>query len=170
MRKTIHKKNSGFTLIELLLFMGIFSILIVVLLQLFVSIFDVHLESQATSAVASDGRFIINKLTNDIKNATGVTIPATAGASMQTLVISNGVPTLTYKLTNNNLTVTDSSLSSTDQLNSTNSAVTSINFLRLSDTKGQNANTITVTFTLNSTTQKRSGVSSEDFTFTVGTR
>jgi type II secretory pathway pseudopilin PulG len=170
MRKTIHKKNSGFTLIELLLFMGIFSILIVVLLQLFVSIFDVQLESQATSAVASDGRFIINKLTNDIKNATGVTIPATAGASMQTLVISNGIPTLTYKLTNNNLTVTDSSLGSTDQLNSTNSAVTAINFLRLSDTKGQNANTITVTFTLNSTTKKRSGVSGEDFTFTVGTR
>jgi hypothetical protein len=150
--------------------MGIFSILIVVLLQLFVSIFDVQLESQATSAVVSDGRFIINKLTNDIKNATGVTIPATAGASMQTLVISNGIPTLTYKLTNNNLTVTDSSLGSTDQLNSTNSAVTAINFLRLSDTKGQNANTITVTFTLNSTTKKRSGVSSEDFTFTVGTR
>jgi len=170
MRKLISNKNRGFTLIELMLFMGIFSILIVALFQLFVAVFDVQLESQSTSAVARDSRFIINKLTNDIKNTISVSKPATAGAQLSTLAISDGVTTYTYSLTNGYLTLNNSTLGTTDQLNSVNTTVSSLNFLRLSDTKSQNTNTITVSFTLVSNTVKRSGAVSEVFTFTVGTR
>ena len=169
MRKLNFKNNKGFTLIELLIFMGIFSILLVALFEMFGAIFDVQLESQSTSAVAVDGRYITNKLTVDIKNAISVTTPS-SGSQGASLVISDGVTTYTYVLSNGNLNLTNSTLGTTDQLNSVNTKVTSLNFLRLSDTNSQNRNTITATFTINSTTKKRSGVVAETFKFTAGTR
>jgi len=169
MRKPNFKNNKGFTLIELLIFMGIFSILIVTLFQMFSAIFDVQLESQSTSAVASDGRYIANKLTSDIKNAISVTAPL-VGSSSASLVMSDGTTTYTYALSNGNLNLTNSTLNATDQINSTNTTVTSLNFLRLADTKSQNRNTITATVTLKSKTVKRSGVVTETFKFTAGTR
>lgn len=171
MNKELRIKNSnkGFTLIELLLFMGIFSILMIVLFQLFISIFDVQLESQSVASVTQDGRFIVNKLTYDIKNATSVTMPA-AGASSQTLVISDGTTTYTYELDNGNLNLTNSTLGTIDRLNSINTSVSDINFLRLADTQGQNTNSITVNITLVSEIIKRGGPNSQSFTFTAGTR
>jgi prepilin-type N-terminal cleavage/methylation domain-containing protein len=168
-QKSKIKNKKGFTLIELLIFMGIFSVLIVVLFQMFTAIFDVQLESQSTSAVAQDGRYILNKLTYDIKNITNITVPA-VGSTSASLVISDGVTTYTYTLNNGNLSLNNSTLGTTDSLNSVNTTVTSISFLRLSDTASQNKNTITVNFTLNSRVSKRSGVSSESFRLTAGTR
>jgi prepilin-type N-terminal cleavage/methylation domain-containing protein len=51
MIKKIFKAKRGFTLIELLIYMGIFSILLAVTLQMYGSVFDLQLESQATSSV-----------------------------------------------------------------------------------------------------------------------
>ncbi len=164
------KKREGFTLIELLIFMGIFSILIVVLFQLFVAVFDVQLESQSTSAVAQDGRYIVNKLSYDIKNSTSSAIlsPA-AGSTGQTLVIASPATTYTYSLSNGNLDIHDSALNTTDQLNSINTQVSSISFFRLSDTSNQYS-TITVSITVISKVIRRGGVNSENFNFTTGTR
>ena len=49
------KKQKGFSLVELLLYMGLFSILLASLMQLFGAIIAVRLESEATSAVLQDG-------------------------------------------------------------------------------------------------------------------
>jgi type II secretory pathway pseudopilin PulG len=162
-------KNKGFTLIELTLFMGIFAILIVALFELLTAVFDVQLESKSTSFVAQDGRFILNRLTYDIKNATNVISPA-AGIQGQTLVLSDGATTYTYTLSNSNLILTVNPPGTTDQLNSANTFISSINFLRLSDTRSQNKNTVTAVFTLNSKVARRGGQNSQAFTVTVGTR
>lgn len=163
--------NKGFTLIELLIFIGIFSILITSLFQLLIAVFDVQLESQSTSVISQDGRYILNKLTNDIKNATSVTTPAVKGIAGQgsTMVISDGTVTYTYTLTNGNLTLNNSVLGTTDQLNSVNTYISNLNFIRLSDVSG-NFNTITVSFVLNSVGIKRSGEVAKTFDITVGTR
>ena len=166
--KKIFKKQKGFTLIELLIYMGIFSILIVAMFQLLTAIFDVQLESQSTASVSQDGRFILNRLTYDIKNATTITNPSRGGQG-QSLALSDGTTTYTYNLSNNNLTLTNSTTGTTDQLNSVNTTVSSLNFLRLSDTSGEN-NTVTVSFTLNSKVIRRSGINTESFKITVGTR
>jgi type II secretory pathway pseudopilin PulG len=169
-KNSIFNKNQGLTLIELLLFMGIFSILLVVLFQLFVAVFDVELESQATSVVAQDGRYILNKFTYDIKNATSSSIiTPVVGAPGQTLVISQGLANYTYALINGNLTINNNTLGTTDQLNSVNTTVTSINFSRLSDTNNE-FSTISISFTLNSKVIRRNGVNSESFSLTAGTR
>ncbi len=170
-KNSVLQKNKGFTLIEILIFMGIFSILITVMLQLFTAIFDNQLESQSTTAVSTDSRYIENKLTADIKNATSSSILSPAiGASSSALSISNGSSTYTYSLSGNNLVVNEQPAGTTDQLNSVNTKVSSLNFFRLADNSGQDISTITVSFTLTSGTIKRSGAVSEDFNFTAGTR
>lgn len=166
--KKIFRKQKGFTLIELLIYMGIFSILITAMFQLLTSIFDVQLETQSTTSVSQDGRFILNRLAYDIKNATIVTSPDVGGQG-QSLVVSNGTTTYTYNLFGDNLTLTNSTTGTIDQLNSVNTTVSNLKFLRLSDTNNQ-YNTVTVSFTLNSKTIKRSGINTESFDTTVGTR
>lgn len=164
----IKNYQKGFTLIELSLFMGIFSILIIVLFQLLTSIIDVQMESQSTTYVSQDGRYILNRFTYDMENATSIVNPG-IGNQAQSLAISEGATTYTYNLSNGNLTLTNSALGSTDQLNSANTTVSNLNFLRLADTQGQES-TITISFTLNSKTVRRGEVNSESFKTTVGTR
>ena len=164
----IKNYKKGFTLIELLIYMSIFSMLIIMMFQLLTSILDVQLESQSTSAVSQDGRFILNRLTYDIKNAKTVTSPS-IGSQGQSLVISDGNTTYTYNLSNNNLTLTNSVTGTTDQLNSVNTSVSSLNFLTLSDVKAENK-TVTVSFTIDSKVTRRSGINTESFKITVGTR
>lgn len=166
--KNILKKQKGFTLVELLIFMGIFSILVLSMFQLLISIFDVQLESQSTSVVSQDGRFILNRLTYDIKNAKVVTTP-TVGGQGQNLVISDQTAVYTYGLSDGNLTLTNSVTGTTDNLNSINTTISNLAFLRLSDTNNEN-NTITVSFTINSKVAKRSGEATRDFRVTLGTR
>lgn len=166
--KKLFKKQKGFTLIELLIFMGIFSILILSIFQLLISIFDVQLESQSTSDVSRDGRFIVNRLSYDIKNAKTITSPG-LGIQGQNLVISDQSAVYTYSLSNGNLILTNSATETTDNLNSVNTTISNLNFLRLADTNNEN-NTITVSFTINSKVAKRSGVNTQDFNVTLGTR
>lgn len=169
MRKILSLKSTkGFTLIELLIFMGIFSILMTVMFQLLISIFDVQLESQSSSGVISDGNYILNRLSYDVKSSTGITTPI-IGSQGSTLSFLNGATTYTYSLSNGNLAIYNSLLNSTDQLNSVDTTVSNLNFQRLSDTQG-NYNTITMTFTIVSKVTRRSGVNSQSFKTTIGTR
>jgi len=162
------KNQKGFTIAELLLFMGIFSILTVVLLQLLTSIFDVQLESQSTSSVSQDGRYILNRLGYDIQKATTIVIP-NIGNQDQTLQLASGGIVYTYSLANGNLTITSSPSGTTDQLNSFNTTVSDINFLRLADINNKN-DTVSFSFTLTSKAIKRSGAVVENFRTTVGIR
>lgn len=168
----IKTSDKGFTLIELLIFIGIFTILITSLFELLITVFDVQLESQSTSVVSQDGRYILNKLAHDIKNATSVTTPI-AGSQSATLVISDGTTTYTYALSGNNLTLNNSTLGATDQLNSINTTVSNLSFLTLTNInadKLRNFYTVSVSFTLNSVALKRSGEASKTYNLTVGTR
>lgn len=163
------KKQKGFTLIELTIFMGMFSILILALFQLLISVFDVQLEAQSTASVTQDGRYILNRFTYDVKNSTTITSP-NLGVTSQSLVMSDGTTTYTYSLSNGNLVLINSVLGTTDKLNSVNTIVSGLSFLRLSDTNGKNINTITFTFTLNSKTIRRNGANTENFKTTAGIR
>jgi len=163
------KKQKGFTLIELIVFMGMFSILILALFQLLVSVFDVQLEAQSTASVTQDGRYILNRFAYDVKNSTTIISP-NLGATSQSLVMSDGTTTYTYSLSSGNLNLTNNTTGITDQLNSINTTVPDLSFLRLSDTNGKNINTITVTFTLNSKTIRRNGANTENFKTTAGIR
>ncbi len=162
------KNQKGFTLVELLLFMGIFSILMVALFQLLTSIFDVQFESQSTAGVSQDGRFILNRLSYDIGKAISFTNPD-IGSQSSTLQFSDGTKTLTYSLVNGNLTLASTPSGTVDELNSFNTSVSNVSFLRLADTSNKN-DTITASFTITSKVIRRGETESQNFKTTVGIR
>lgn len=166
--KKIFRNQKGFTLVELLLYMGIFSILIVALFQLLSSILDVQLESQSTAGVSQDGRFIVNRLSYDIQRSTSIISPS-LGSQGQSMQLSDGTTTYSYTLTNGNLILTSTPPGTVDELNSYNTSVSNINFLRLGNAGGL-ADTITVSFTLTSKIIRRGGAPSKNFKTTIGIR
>lgn len=170
MYKTLKKINgqSGFSLIELILYMAILSILLVALFQLLTSIFDVQLESQSTSSVSSDGRFILSRFGYDIGRADSIVAPE-VGNQGESLIFSEGAQTYTYALENGNLTLTASPSGESNRLNSFNTQVSDLSFLRLSDNSGE-LDTVTVVFTLESKVLGRGGSQRQTFKTTVGTR
>jgi len=77
----IQHSRHGFTLIELSLFMGLFSIVLLVLTTVFGELIQKQLEIQSTSAVESDKSYILSRLEYDIGRSDSRTIPATLGES-----------------------------------------------------------------------------------------
>jgi len=157
-------KVSGFTMIELILYMGLFSILLFVLLQIFASILSVHLESQATSSVDQEANLILSRLTYDIHRAKTVDKP-----SFSTLHLSRlGSMDETYQMdgTGKYLQIADST--STEQLNSSDVTPT-ITYIILGNSGKQQSVQINLTVTSNI---KRTGglTESQIYTTTVQTR
>ncbi len=172
------KKNSqqGVTLIELLLYMGIFSILLMVLVQLFGTIVNVNLESQATAAVSQDGRYILNQMAYTIRQAQTFTVPSgfgTTNAGSQLQFTTTGGTTYTYSLSTDPVGQQKLMVSngiSSEQLNSVGTTVSNLSFTRLKTSGTSGKNTITISFTLTSTTVEQKGYQQENFQTTVGTR
>ncbi|MBI2034423.1 MAG: prepilin-type N-terminal cleavage/methylation domain-containing protein [Candidatus Levybacteria bacterium] len=154
MKKTYHLSlityhlSRGFTLIELLISMGLMSVILTILTSLFVSVIEAQLESQATSSVDQDGRFILTRLSYDIHRANSIVIPATLGGQGETLqFISSGI-TYTYTLNGSILNLTDNT--GTEIVNSPRTTVTNVSFRRLGNTLS-GKNTIEIQFTVTST-------------------
>src|SRR6266550_3490019 len=159
--------QSGFTLIEQLIYMGLLSILLAVFLQIFTSILDVHLESQATSSITQDGNYILVRLAHDIRLAQKVTSPSQGASSNSSLQIIDGATNYTYQLTGNNLTISVNG-ATPDNLNSVSTKVSSINFTNLGNNASGLKNTVQIAVTLKSVTQRINGkIQTETFQTTV---
>lgn len=165
----IFKNKKGFTLVELLLYMGIFSILLTVTLQMFGSVFELQLESQATSSVDVDGKFIINRFNYDISRASSITLPATPGASGSALTITVNSQDLTYSLSNGRINLNNASTATTDQLNSSETSASNLSFTRLEGAAG-NKDIIQMSFILTSEVTQRKGKEVRSFQTTGGLR
>ncbi len=145
----------GFTTIELLLYMGILTILISVLASIFGAIIDSKLESEATSSVDQDGRYILARLSRDMQSATSIASPA-AGLQGSALQISVNSIAQTYAVNiSNDLQITKSGQS--DNLNSVDTSVSNLTFKRIGN--GDVDDTIQMQFTLTSKIQRRAGTS-----------
>lgn len=165
------KRERGFTLIELLLYMGIFSTLLMVLVQLFGTIVNVNLESQATASVSQDGRYILNEMAYTIRQANTIVAPSGYGSgngSSQLQFTTAGGKTYTYSLSSNNLMLSDGI--SSEQLNSYGTSVSNLSFTRLKTSGTTGDNTITISFTLTSTIRDQKGYQQKDFQTTIGKR
>lgn len=126
------KQQNGFSLVELLLYMGLTSLLIGLMSQVFLAIVGLRVESANTSGVQQDGRFIMTRLNYDIKRSDIILSPELGVASnSMTLVISEaGVPqTYRYEWDGQNLIV--SSAGAGTQLNSNKSVITEFLLTRI---------------------------------------
>src|SRR3990172_1905169 len=91
------RRRTGFTLIEIIIYMALLSIFLLTLTDIFVSILDVQLESDATSAVEQDGRFILSRISYYIPRATDISTPPQIGQTRSNLIMTiAGVTTYEY--------------------------------------------------------------------------
>lgn len=158
--------KKGFTIIELTIYIGLMSVLILVISRIFISSLDSQIESKSVSSVQQDGRFIIAKLSHDIALADSIITPASPGAQTTTLVLQTAGQNTQYSLSGNNLIYTTSL--GQDRLNSTTVSVENITFLRIGNPGGKN--TISVDLVLESLTNTGSTGERQNFQTTIGTR
>src|SRR3989344_4351467 len=95
--------SKGFTLIETIIYMALLAIFLLTLTDILVSVLDVQLESQATSAVDIDSRFINSRLSFDVLRTSAITTPANLGDVSNSLVMTIGGSQYTYSLFGGNM-------------------------------------------------------------------
>lgn len=167
MKNKLRNSNSGFTMIELLIYMGLLAIFLLVLIEIFVSMVNVHLQSKADASVDEDGKFIIARLLYDIARANDVLTPAALGGAANTLALQIGSTTYTYVPNGGNLTLTDDI--GTENVNSDGTTIVSASFTRLGNLGGKD--TVQITVTLESKAHKTGASSGVVKTFqTTGGR
>ena len=160
------KNKKGYTLIELIIFMGMFSVLLMVFSQIFAVIIDTRLESESTSVVAQDGHYLLNRLTYDISRASAINTPSSLGSPSPTLDLTiNSVNNL-YSLQNGDLQLTIAGTSY--QLNNADTTISNLNFLRIGN--GDGRDTIQFGYTVTSNIQEANGSETKDYQTTVGLR
>lgn len=156
----------GFTIIELLVYMGILSILLFILTDIFVATLNVKSESESQAAVQQDGRYILAKLMYDINQASSVSSPSYSTYSDSlTIVINNSVKT--YNSLADKLYITED-LTESNLLNSIDTQISDLKFTNLGNNPGKS--TIQISFTLTSKMIKNTGPEVESFQTTVGLR
>ena len=154
--------QTGFTFIEVLLYMVLMTIFLGVLTNIFVSTLDQKKETEATSAVEQDGRFILSRFIYDFNRADAVITPLTLGEITNNLVLTSTGITLQYLLNVDNLTL------GSDNLNSSESKISGLTFKKLGNIGGKP--TVQITFTVTSQTDRSKGPEIRNYQTTLGIR
>ena len=160
------RKSQGVSYIELLLYMGLLSIFLLLITNIFISILDVQAESQSTSSVEQGGRFLISRLSYDMNRADLVTTPTSLGQTTNSLSLNIGGVSYTYSLSGSNLQLVNNN--GTDSLNDSETSISNISFQRLGNSGGKD--TIKIQFTITSRTVRSKGSETKTFQTTVGRR
>lgn len=138
----------GITIVELLIYISLLAIFMIVLLDVFVVILNAKLESESTSALNQDSRYILAKLSYDVANASTFSIP-----NSSTLILG----TKTYTLDGGNLTLNSA------RLNGLDTKIDGISFVKV-------GNTVKTTFTIESLVILPGGARTQTVQTTLGIR
>lgn len=167
------KTQQGFSLIEMIIYMGLTAILIAVMSQVFIATLGLRLESEHTTSVQQDGRFIMARMRYDVRRAKNITAPplGSASSSMTLVIPENGSDTV-YQLawSGNDLTLSDGTHSSI--LNSNRTLITNFSVTHMGNS-GQNATgsgMISVTLGLAGNTDLEPGQQAMELHSTIGQR
>ena len=166
------KFQRGTSLIELLIYFGLLATVLIIATDLIIRTGEFSLEANTRNALQQDARFIINRLTYDIRQADLINTPAGLGDSGPTLVFTVGPETHTYSLVGTDLEYQRQTgpppLTQTANVNSNQTRVNSILFQRLGNTNGQP--TIKITFQLETSRSQKGGPKVKTFEVLVGQR
>lgn len=167
------KKQDGFSLIELILYMGLTSILIGLMSQVFLAILSVRVESANTSGVQQDGRYIMTRLGHDIRKADAILSPGLgiASSSMTLILTESGVPQ-TYRYEWDGETLMVFAGANSVSLSSNRSMVTDFSVTRIGNSATvEDANdTLSITLVVAGNSQIEAGQQSLELHTTVSLR
>jgi prepilin-type N-terminal cleavage/methylation domain-containing protein len=96
MRNKKNNGRAGFSLLELLLYIAILAIITTFVAGAFFSIDQGRARVEASTEVNANLRFAVEKMTQDIRNASAVALPAVAGATSTSVQLTVGGTVLTY--------------------------------------------------------------------------
>jgi len=83
-------QNRGFTLIELLIYITILSLILVSVIGFFLNMISSNIKENSYQEVQQNGRFAMTKISQEIKKAIGINIPAPGSSSSSlSLVMAN---------------------------------------------------------------------------------
>ncbi len=167
------KRTNGFTIIEMVIYMGLLSILIALMSQLFIATVGIKVESEAGASVQQDGNYIISRIAYDIHRASRIIAPALGqtGSTLSLGIIESGVEQIyTYLLANTTLTLLDGS--TTDSIHSATTNVSTFSVTRVgnSATRANAKDTVQFLITISSTYRPPSGIQQMTFQSTAGLR
>ncbi len=164
--KSLPAGRQGFTLVEMLIYMGLLTIMMVILTRMFTAILDVQLESESANFIESDSRYIFSRLAYDIHRANAFVSPATPGQTTSSLILDISGVSNTFFINNSNLQVINDV--GKNVLNSFGTHVSDLTVKRLGNPNGKNS--VQISFTITSTTQRVSGADSKNAQMTIGLR
>lgn len=166
------KKNAmpagrqGFTIVELIIYMGLVSVFLTMMGQVFFSILDLQLESKASSDVQQDGQYILARMGYDVRRATAVVTPGTAGQAGSILTLTIGGAAYTYSVNGGDIQLTTGGV--TQNLTSFGAKIDNFWVTRLQNPGGKPS--LNISFTLTSrdvNLQQRSEVKSYQQSLTL---
>ena len=160
--------KKGFTIIELLIYLGLFTMFLTVTTTLFASGLDASSQSEAGSAIEQDGRFIISRLSYDIKRSQSIVVPSTLGGQSSSLQLTIASQNNAYSIDQNHNFILTNNLG-VNALNSYDSSVSSFLVTRLGNV-GKVEDTLKIIITLQSKTKTVTGVKTKTFQTTVAKR
>jgi type II secretory pathway component PulJ len=164
--KTLFFRQKGFTLVELLIYMGLLTIMMVIMTRIFTSILDVQLESEATSFIEEDSRYLFSRLAYDIHRATDIISPANPGEQTSSLLLNMSGVSYVYAINDNTLQLSNDV--GAHALHSFGTRVSNFIVKRLGNMNGKNS--VQINFTITSTTQRVSGSDSKNVQMTIALR
>ncbi len=168
------KNQKGFTLIELILYVGLTAILLTSMSQVFLAVVGIRLESQNTTSVQQDGRYIIARMTYDIRRAKSIVTPELGQtlSGMALVIEEDGVDVLHTYAVSGDGDVMLASGSSSAQLNSAGARVAELFITRLGNSGSiSDANdTLKIALTLEDVSEVNAGAQRLELQSTVGLR
>ena len=132
MKEVLNKKinNSGVTIVELLVYLGLSTIILLILSELFVNILDESVETQNYSTVQTDGRYIMARLRYQINNADSVTFPLSLGSSQNELIVVNSGNLYHYYVADEKFYMSDDGDVSQYLISNLDNRITDVSFTR----------------------------------------
>lgn len=135
----LSRQKKGITIVEMLVYLGLSTILMLTLAELFAGVLEESTKTQNYSAVQTDGQYVMTRLRNHISAASQIMVPASLGDSSTELQILVDGITYRYYLANNPQGVSQLYMNdgAADYLvSSVDSSVTDVSFVRTGNANG----------------------------------
>lgn len=106
-RNSTEIDSAGFSLVELLLYLSLFSILILIILEIFITTLEIETRVWSDSVTAQDGQYVLTRIAYDIRRAEQIIQPADFGAAGSELRLEIEGQELVYEVVGDELILTD---------------------------------------------------------------
>lgn len=155
--------QKGTSLIEVILYIALFSIIIIVVVDLLMASGSLKTESESQLGLQTDAAFITSRLNYEIHNSDSIMAPATIGQLTNSLGLTTGSETHTFSLSGSNLLYqkTVGATVTTANLNSNLTNVSNLTFQALGFSGGKLS--IKANFTLSEAKATQQGNLSKNY-------